>query len=187
VTFPAPARPPRADPPPDVRLARDIRRLTRALVAAGAATAGLGLAAAAVLTLAGGTADGVRPGLSLVVLGQAFALVGAVVVGHSLRHALAEPAGREAPRERSPHAEGVGPTPAATEASAARADRACRSAGERLTTLARWQLVALVPAVAGWTLIDPLSGWGALLGGVVAAQVAALFLLMGRRLAGSAG
>lgn len=187
MTFPAPARPPRADPPPDVRLARGIRRLTRALVAAAAVTAGLGLAAAAVLTLAGGTPEGVRPGLSLVVLGQAFALVGAVVVGHALRDALAGPAGRKAPRDRSPHAEGVGPSPEATEASAARAERACRSAAERLTTLARWQLVALVPAVAGWTLVDPPSGWGALLGGVVAAQVAALFLLLGRRLAGGAG
>lgn len=161
---------PVTSPPPDVIVAGTIRALTRALLAACLAAGALGVGAVAVLTLAGGSATGLAPVLSLLALGQVAALASAVVAGLGLRATLRDPAGGP-------------PGGDATSEDAARARAARGVTARRLAVLARVTLAACVVAVAAWALVDPGAVLGALAGAVVAAQVAVLAEIVGRRLA----
>lgn len=161
-------------PPPDALVARTIRALTRVMVAGGAAAVALGLAAVAVLVLTGPDGGRAGPVLTLLALGQLAAIgtagVGAVGTWRVLRR--------------------PGDASAGTGASAADAVAAVRvrsTTARRLAVLARATGVACVVAVAAWALAEPAAAFGALLGGLVAAQVAVLDVALARGLAGPAG
>jgi hypothetical protein len=158
-------------PPPDVVVARTLRSLTRALLVCCAAALGLGVLSVTMLALADPAAD-LASGLVLLGVGQAGALAGAGVVGAGLRRVVAGPTS-QAPR--------LGATP--QDAAAAEAVRA--GVSRRLALVTRGLLVTCVLVSAGWTLVDPAAGLGALVGALVAGQVAVALLVL-RRLIGSA-
>ncbi len=189
VAAPPPAaryRSPVTSLPPDVAVAHAIRALTRALLVCCAAVGALGLAGVAVLTLGAASTDGLMPALSLLAVGQVVALAGGVVVVLGLRAALRPSRARRGPDASSPAvAPTVAPTDAPTHATpddAARAAAACAVVARRLEVLARVLLAACVLAVAGWAFADGASALGALLGALVSAQVAVVFVVVGRRL-----
>ena len=158
-------------------VARAIRDLTRALLICCAAVGVLGLAGVAILTLAPQDLTGLLPALTLLGLCQVFALVGGVVVGVGLRAALGTRRTDAGPRPPDAAA------PAdATPDDAARAAEASAVVARRLHLLARVVLVACVLAVAAWALADGAAAVGALLGALVGAQVAVVFVLLARRL-----
>ena len=171
-------RSPVTSQPPDVAVAHAIRALTRALLVCCAAVGALGLAGVAVLTLGAASADGLMPALSLLAVGQVVALAGGVVVVLGLRATLRPSRARRGPDASSAT---VAPTHA-TPDDAARAAAAGAVVARRLGLLARLLLVALVVAVAGWAFADGASALGALLGALVSAQVAVVFVVVGRRL-----
>ncbi len=163
-------------------VARAIRDLTRALLVCCAAAGVLGLAGVAVLMLAPEEVAGLLPALSLLGLGQAFALVGAVVAGVGLRAVLGTGHGDVAPIRLGGAPAGPASTDAAP-ADAERADRARAVVARRLQVLARVMLAACVLAVAAWAIADGAAAVGALLGALVGAQVVVVFVLLARRLA----
>lgn len=173
--------------PPDVAVAHAIRALTRALLVCCAAVGALGLAGVAVLTLGAASTDGLMPALSLLAVGQVVALAGGGVVVLGLRAALRPSRARRGPDASSP-ADAPADAPAhATPDDAARAAAACAVVARRLEVLARVLLAACVLAVAGWAFADGASALGALLGALVSAQVAVVFVVVGRRLSPPAG
>lgn len=158
-------------------VARAISDLTRALLICCAAAGALGLAGVAILTLAPQDLTGLLPALTLLGLCQVFALVGGVVVGVGLRASLGPR--RTAGTPSRPDSAGADATPA----DAARATEASAVVARRLQILARVTLAACVLAVAAWALADASAAVGALLGALVGAQAAVVFLLLARRLA----
>lgn len=162
-------------PPPDVGVARGIRALTAALLACCAAALLLGAGAAAAVAGAATARQAGTPvltaGLTLLVLGQAGALAGAVVTGLGLRAVLL-------PRRTGTQADGE-----ATEVAAARVAEVRFRTALRLALAGRLVLAGAVAGVAAWTLATPAAALGALAGGLVTAQVAVLFAVVARRLA----
>lgn len=144
--------------PQDVRLARAIRALRDAVIGCGAACLGLAVVASAILALSGSDPTLIGPAVTVLGGGQLLALVGAVVGGLGLRAVLAgEPTG-----------------PVLT------------TARRRLRLVTRAVLVWCVAAAAAWTIADPALAVLVLALAAVTAQLAAVVVVLRRRLARAA-
>lgn len=148
---PVPGEPVPGRDDPDVAAALAIRAVTRALLIIGVTALGFGLIGAGAASMAqvedgGRGTRAVMPGLSVLMIGQLVALVGTALAVWALIRLLRRKV----------------PVPAHAVAGLSRA----------LGLLARILFAVVILAVAVWVLIRPGSWLSAVLGGLVAVQVA---------------
>lgn len=141
--------------PQDVRLARAIRALRDTVIGCGAACLGLAVVASAILALSGSDPTLTGPAVTVLGGGQLLALVGAVVGGLGLRGVLRGGA----------------------------AGAVLATARRRLRLVARAVLVWCVAAAAAWTIAEPTIALLVLALAAVTAQLAAVVVVLRRRLA----